>query len=88
MGVVEFSNADFAVAGEQLRVASEAFDDASHPEFGAVGSSVVESALLRVDDILRGVTTSLSDAGAELVARTAAVQSELQRTDAELAGGP
>lgn len=86
MADVEYSDSDFTEAAAQLRQAGEAASDASCPAFSVVGSTVVESALDRVDAVIRSGMDALAGVADELLTDTSTVHAELRRTDAELAG--
>lgn len=86
MSDVEFEDSDFTEAISHLRHAGDDAVEPFCPAFGSLGSSVVGSALGRVDVIVRAAMTALAGVADELATDTSTVQSELRRTDAQLAG--
>lgn len=84
---VQYSDSDFTTAVTELRAAAARAADGARPDNAVVKSDVVEAALGDVDELVRAAMDALSEAGDELATDTGVVHSELQRTDAELAGG-
>ncbi|GAA5033881.1 hypothetical protein ACFQRL_15310 [Microbacterium fluvii] len=86
MADIEYANADFDAAVTCLTQAGESVFEAFCPAFSVLGSSVVESALVGVDAVVKAAMTSLAGAATELATDTTTVHDELRRTDAALAG--
>ena len=83
---MEYSDSDFTSAVSELRQAAARAADGARPDNGVVRSSIVEPAVGDVDEVIRAAMDALSEAADELATDTGIVHSELQRTDAELAG--
>ena len=86
MADVEFRDSDFAEAVLNLQKAGDAPADGFCPAFGALGSSVVESALGDVDAVIRHAMSALAGVGHDLSVDVGTVHTELRALDAQLAG--
>lgn len=87
MADVEFSHSDFTAAVSHLLDAGGATVDAFCVAFGALGSTVVESALADVDTLVRQAMAELADIGGDLSIDVGTVHTELRELDARMAGG-
>ncbi|WP_127818924.1 hypothetical protein [Microbacterium sp. CPCC 204701] len=86
MADVEFSDSDFAEAISHLLDAGDAPVDTLCVAFGALGSTVVESAVGSVDALVRHAVTALVGVGDDLSADVSTVHTELLALDAQMAG--
>lgn len=86
MADIEFSDSDFTEAVAHLLDAGAASVDAFCVAFGALGSTVVESALGDVDALVRQAMAALAGVGGDLSIDVGTVHTELRELDAQMAG--